>query len=287
MKIKLALGAAVCASALSAGQAAAADWDAPQQPFKVHGNTYYVGPGGVSAVLVTSPAGHVLIDGGTGKSPQQIVPHIRQLGFKVGDIKYILISHAHFDHVGGIAELQKLSGATVVASTLAAPVLKTGKPTADDPQYANLVDMPFAPVGTLHTVKDGEVLSVGPLKLTAHYSPGHTPGGTSWTWQSSENGKALNMVYADSVTAYGDDSFRYGGDPRWPGAKAGLEHTLAMLAGLQCDILISAHPDASGLMERQAKGSFVDTNACRAYAAKGQERLAAQLAEEAQRPAKK
>nr|AIA16205.1 ClassB_beta_lactamase [uncultured bacterium] len=90
-----------------------AGWDDPQEPFQLFGNSYYVGPKGVSSVLITSPAGHILIDAGTAKSHEQIIPHIRQLGFKVEDIKYILTSHEHHDHVGSIAELQRASGAVV------------------------------------------------------------------------------------------------------------------------------------------------------------------------------
>jgi metallo-beta-lactamase class B len=239
---KIALAAVL---ACAAGWTYAADWDAPQEPFKVYGNTYYVGPKGVSVVLITSPAGHILIDGGTAKSPKQIVPHILQLGFKVEDIKYILISHEHFDHVGGIAEMQKLSGATVLASATAAAALKAGKSTPNDPQFGILDG--FAPVNAVRTVTDGEVIRLGPLTVTTHYTPGHTPGGTSWTWQSSEHGKSLDMLYADSLTAYGDNTFHYSGDPRYPTAKADLERSIATIAALKCDILLSAHPDAGGL----------------------------------------
>jgi metallo-beta-lactamase class B len=262
----------------------AADWDEPQEPFALYGNSYYVGPKGVGAVLVTSPAGHVLIDAGTPKSPAAILASIRKLGFRPEDVKYILTSHEHYDHVGGAAELQKLTGATVVGSAKSTPVLATGKPDPADPQLGSLPDM--APVAKTRAVRDGEVIRVGPLAITAHDTPGHTPGGLSWTWQSAENGRTVNMVYADSLNAFGLHGFRYGGDRRWPEAKAQLEASIAKVAGLPCDVLVSAHPDLAGLWERKenqprlGNAAFIDTGACRQYAELGRKRLAKQLQEE-------
>ncbi|QBE61595.1 subclass B3 metallo-beta-lactamase [Pseudoduganella lutea] len=269
-----------------ASLAHAADWDAPQEPFALFGNSYYVGPHGVSAVLVTSPAGHILIDAGTPKSPAAIAASIRKLGFKVEDVKYILTSHEHYDHVGGAAALQEMTGATVVGSVKSAKVLASGKPAPADPQFASLSDM--VPVAKTRAVRDGEVITLGPLAITAHATPGHTPGGLSWTWQSTENGRTANMVYADSLTAFGSDGFRYGGDRRWPEAKAQLEASIARVAALPCDVLVSAHPEFSGLWERRGKAAqlgtaaFIDKEACRKYAELGQLRLAKVLREEQQ-----
>jgi metallo-beta-lactamase class B len=279
-----------CLIALVAGlclqSAAAQDWNDPQEPFAVYGNTYYVGVRGLSSVLITSPAGHILIDGGSPKSPRQIVQHIRQLGFKVTDIKYILNSHEHFDHAGGIAELQRLSGATVLSSVAAEPVLRTGAPNKADPQYSSETPAMTA-MTKVRAVRDGEIVTLGPLKVMAHYTPGHAPGGTSWTWQSAEGGKTARMVYADSLTAIANAPFRYSGSSLYPTARADIEGSIAKIASLDCDILISAHPDASDLWQRlarqpaQGNAAFIDTSACRAYAAKGQAKLASTLAEEA------
>jgi len=262
----------------------AGDWDEPQEPFTIYGNVHYVGPHGISSVLVTSPQGHILIDGATEKSPQAIVAHIRQLGFKVEDIKYIVTSHAHGDHAGGIAALQRLSGATVIGSINSVPVLASGKPDKADPQFGGVPDM--APIRHTRLVKDGDVVAVGPLALTAHETPGHTRGGLSWTWQAAENGRTVNMVFADSLNAVGAKGFRYGGDPRYPQARADLQASIAKVAGFKCDVLISAHPEGSDLWERKAKeaslghAAFIDTDACRDYAGKAKARLAKRLAEE-------
>lgn len=279
----------VCLSAIvfaaSLVTATAADWYAPQQPFAVYGNTYYVGTGGISAVLITSPAGHVLIDVGGPKSPPQIVEHIRKLGFKVEDIRYILNSHAHHDHAGGIAALQKLSGATVLASPASLDIIASGQPDKTDPQFPNLVPMP--PVAKIRVIHDGEVVRLGPIALTAHFTPGHTKGGTSWTWQSTQNGRMANMVYADSLYALSGDAVRFSDNPGYPDAKAAAEGSIATVESLKCDVLVAAHPELSDLWERKAKqpalgdAAFIDKDACRNYAAKARAWLARTLAEDA------
>jgi metallo-beta-lactamase class B len=251
--------------------AQAADWYAPQDPFVVYGNTYYVGTGGISAVLITSKAGHILIDVGGPEAPAQIVEHIRKLGFKVEDIRYILNSHEHFDHAGGIAALQKLSGATVLGSVEAVKVVKRGQPDKGDAQYPSL--QPMAPVANTRAVRDGEAVTLGPITVTAHYTPGHTKGATSWTWQSTEGGRTVDMVYADSLIAIAADGVRFSANPLYPGAKADVERSMAKVESLKCDVVISAHPEFSDLWGRKAaqaasgNAAFIDTDGCRKYVA--------------------
>ena len=281
----LALAAAGLVACLQ--PAAASDWNTPQEPFALYGNTYYVGTHGLSAVLITSNEGHILIDGGSDQSAPQIVRNIRQLGFRVEDIRFILNSHAHFDHAGGIAELQRLSGAEVLAGSAAVPVLRSGQASKGDPQFGGLP--PMAPIAKVRAVRDGEVITVGPLAVTMHATPGHTQGGASWTWTAAGQEKPARMVYADSLNALGAKSFRYSGDPAYPTARADIERSIATLAGLPCDVLVSAHPEGSDLWQRYARraalgeAAFIDTTACRTYADKARARLATQLAGEAAR----
>lgn len=278
---------ALCAALLFTRAPAfcADDWNAPQEPFALYGNTYYVGTHGVSSVLITSKAGHILIDGGSPESPALIARHIRQLGFKVEDIHYILNSHEHIDHAGGIAELQRWSGATVLTSSKGADVLRTGLPSKADPQYTDLPDT-MGPIAHVEAIADGTVVKLGPLRVTAHYTPGHAPGGVSWTWAAREGGVTANLVYADSLNAFAAKPFEYRGNTTYPQARADLTRSIATVAALPCDILVSAHPEGSDLWERlekaQAEGhaGFIDRKACRAYAAKASARLAARLAEE-------
>jgi metallo-beta-lactamase class B len=275
--LALVLGAATLA-------ARAADWYAPQDPFPIYGNTYYVGTGGISAVLITSKAGHILVDAGAPEAADQVAAHIRQLGFKVEDIRFILNTHAHLDHAGAIAALQKLSGATVLASPAGLQLLESGQPDRSDPQYPNLV--PIAPVTRTRAVRDGEVVHLGPLAVTAHFTPGHTKGGASWTWQSTEGGRTVNLVFADSLSAVAAEGRRFSGNPLYPQAQADIEHSIALVEALPCDVLVSAHPETGGLWERKAKqaalgdAAFIDREACRSYGEKARATLAQTLAAE-------
>ena len=242
-----------------------AAWNRPQTPFKVFGNTYWVGTYSLGSVLVTSDAGHVLIDAGLPESVPQIRDHIRGLGFKIEDIKLILNTHDHFDHAGGIAELQRQSGARVAASAPSAMVLKTGMPETDDPQSGLLESL--APVPSVEIVRNLETLSVGPLRVTAHLTPGHTAGGTSWSWQSCEQGRCLNVVYADSLSPVSNDTFKY----TTSALLKALEESFTTVETLPCDILLTPHTGFSPILENLAAreagktDAFVDDRACKVY----------------------
>jgi metallo-beta-lactamase class B len=258
-----------------------AEWNTPQRPFRIYGNSYYVGTHGLSSILVASSEGHVLIDGALPESAPQILANIRSLGFRVEDVRLILNSHTHFDHAGGIAALQRASGATVAATAPSAAVLERGAAGPDDPQYGEL--LPFSPVRGVRVLSDEETLHVGPLAMTGYLTPGHTQGGTSWTWRSCEEGRCLDLVYADSQTPISAAGFSFTGSQ----ALAGFEHGLPVLERLACDVLLTPHPGASKLWERVAardqglKDALVDTEACRRYAAVARQQLARRLASEA------
>jgi metallo-beta-lactamase class B len=258
-----------------------ATWNDPVKPFKIYGNTYYVGMKNISAVLITSDFGHVLIDGGMPESVPQIVANIEALGFKLTDVKAIVNSHTHVDHAGGIAELQRLSGASVYARTSAAEVLRTGKLDRNDPQLKGK-SPPIPVVARVWNVSDEQLLGIGSIRLRVIPTPGHTPGGTSWTWESCEANKCLNMVYADSLSPVASDGFKFsaGGDS---GAGADLQRSIARVEKLPCDMLMSAHPNASGFMERMASRpqDVKDDTQCRKYAQAARDALTAKLAEEA------
>jgi len=260
-------------------------WNADQAPFRIFGNSYFVGVRGLSSVLVTSPDGHILIDGALPQSAPVIAKHIEQLGFKVGDVKVILNSHVHYDHAGGIAELQKLSGAKVIASDIAAKVLRTGKVDRSDPQFGVL--KPYPAAKSVEALGARDTVEVGKLQLHVIHTPGHTPGGTSWTWKSCEAERCLNIVYGDSLNAISDDSFRYSGDPRYPNASSDIRASIATIAAVPCDILIAAHPDFTGLLTAigpQGDGDrsqLIDSSACQRYAAAGRQRFEKRLEDEA------
>jgi metallo-beta-lactamase class B len=248
-----------------------AEWNAPHDPVHVFGNTYWVGTAGLGSILVTSSQGHILIDGGLPDSAPQIAAHIRGLGFKVEDIKLILNSHAHYDHAGGIAALQEMSRAHIGASAPSAGAISTGRATPDDPQAT--IALPYPAASQTFLISDGDTVRVGPLRLTAHLTPGHTPGGTTWTWRSCEGTTCHDIVYADSLTAVSSDDYRYS-DHRE--LVDGFQHSFDVIEHLPCDVLLTPHPGASGLWERP----LVDPDACKRYAANGREGLAKRLASE-------
>jgi metallo-beta-lactamase class B len=271
--------------------ASAAGWNTPQRPFRVHGGTYYVGTRCLSAVLVTSPDGHVLLDAGLPSTAPLVLANVRALGFRLTDVKLILNSHAHFDHAGGIAAVRQASGAAVAASPASARVLEAGASGPDDPQYGALEAFPA--VGPVRVLADGETVRVGPTALTARWTPGHTPGGTSWSWTSCEGEgparRCLDLVYADSQTPVSADGFAFSRSRTYPAALRDFARGHATLERLACDVLLTPHPGASQLWERVAArdagrpDALVDRDACRRYAARAREQLARRVAEESAR----
>ena len=251
-------------------------WAEPAPPVRVHGNTYYVGTCGISAILVTGKDGHVLIDSGTEVGAELIAANIRRLGFKLSDVRWMLHSHEHHDHVGGHARLQRLTGAQVAASGNAAAVLRSGVAGAGDPQFGILPQM--APVTVARVVKDGDRVRVGGVQLTAFETRGHTHGALSWQWVSCDGGVCRTFVYADSLSPVSREGYRFSDKPN---VVAAFRAGIAKVAGLECDILLTPHPSASNMAARFAgKAPLFDPAGCRAYAAAKTKALDERLAKE-------
>ena len=260
------------------------EWNIPRAPLKVFGNTYYVGTDGLSAVLITSDAGHILIDGALPQSAPLIEANIRALGFQLRDVRLIVNSHEHYDHAAGIAALQRASGARVAASPAAARAFQLGHPTTEDPQYQSGRKLAFPPITKVETITDGATLTVGKLAITAHFTPGHTPGATSWSWRSCEGARCVNIVYADSLNPVSDDGFTF---TAREGLVDSFRASIAKVEALPCDIVLAPHPAAFNLgvkVERlnakPAENPFIDANSCRTYAAVVRKRLEARIAQE-------
>lgn len=261
-------------------------WNEPVDPFRIFGNTYYVGARGLSSILITSPQGHVLIDGGLPESAPLIASNIVALGFALDDVKLILNSHAHVDHAGGIAELARESGARVMMSPWSANALRNGGGGPADPQFGALPAYPA--YSHVQTVADGATIKLGELRLTAHFTAGHTPGGTTWTWTSCEDRRCADMVYADSLTAVSAPDFRFSSNSRYPSVLKDFERSFRTIAALDCDILLTPHPDASAFWQRREAqqdshgdpAAFVDTGACQTYVAIARKQLQARLRDE-------
>jgi metallo-beta-lactamase class B len=268
-------------------------WSQPGEPFHVFGNTWYVGPANLSSVLIHSKDGAILLDGGLPQSAAQIMANIRKLGFKVEDVRVIVNSHAHYDHAGGIAELQQASGARVYASEASRRAFERGLAMPEDPQFAfGDEHNSFPAIRRVSTVKDGETLRVGSLAITAHYTPGHTQGGTTWTWRDCEgagaNQRCIDVVYADSLNSVSAPGFRFSGDARHASRVKSFEQSMDKVAALPCDLLLAPHPelvDVKGKLAKRASDAavnpFIDPGACRAYAEAARERLHKRVSEEA------
>jgi metallo-beta-lactamase class B len=253
------------------------EWDKPAPPVGIFGNTYLVGTCGISSILITDPAGDILIDGGTEKDADLIAANIRRLGFRLTDIKYLLSSHEHFDHVGGLSKLQRMTGAQVVASVGAANVLGSGNASSEDPQFG--VNPPFPAVRVDRVVRDGEQVRLGNTVLTALATPGHTPGALTWRWGSCQSGICRQIVYADSLSPVSGDSYRFSDHPAY---LAAFRASIAKVGALDCDILLTPHPSASGMLDRLAgRAPIENRDACRDYAASLTKALDARLAKEA------
>jgi len=260
-------------------------WNAKKEPFRVFGNTYYVGMAGISSVLIATDDGLILLDGGLPQSPALIDESIRALGFDPEKIRLIVTSHEHADHVGGVATLQQATGATVAASPIGAQALQQGGPMPDDPQFGfGRESTAFPTVEKVRVVADGEKQRVGDVSITAHHTPGHTPGSTTWTWRSCQRNNCLDVVYADSLNPASAPGYRFADHPE---GVAAFRESIETVRNLDCDILLSVHPGFSGLDEklqlRKDGGNpepFIDKKACRAYADAASEALDKRLAEE-------
>ena len=252
------------------------DWDKPAPPVRIHANTYLVGTCGISSILITGDEGHVLIDGGTEAGAELIAANIRALGFKLKDIRYLLVSHEHFDHVGGIARLQQLTGATLVTSAAAEKVLDTGVASTDDPQSG--MHKPFRAANVGRVIADGGEVRLHDLSVTAMTTPGHTPGALSWRWESCDGGVCRTMVYADSLSPISRDDYKFSDHPAY---LAAYRDSLAKIAASRCEILLTPHPSASAMKERMTgKQKLFDPNGCRDYAAALTKRLDERLTKE-------
>lgn len=254
-------------------------WIAPQQPFRIYGNTWYVGPHGLGVFLVTARTGDVLIDGGVPGHVSLIEANIRNLGIDLRDIKWILNSHAHCDHAGGVTQLARDTGAQVIANAADVPLLERGG--RDDPEFGDR--FVFPPVHVARTATDGESLHLGDLLLTAHSTPGHTKGNTTWTWTSCEGGRCLHIVDVGSLSA---PDYQLVGNPKYPDIVRDYDHSFARVAALPCDIPLAPHPEMVDFWERvvgREQGdadALIDPAGCRAYAQGARANFEAQLAQQ-------
>ena len=235
LAIILFVPAGLCSSSCadSQSQFPGAEWNHPFKPFHIIGNIYYVGTNDLACYVITTSAGHILLDTGLEQSAPIIKANIAELGFKLTDIKIMLSSHAHFDHVGGHADMKAATGARVVASAPDAVVLESGGTKSFFPLT------PFKPVKVDQVVKDGETVKLGEVEMTAHVVPGHTEGNTAWTMVAAEGGKKYDVVFAASMSI--NPGVHMVNFKPWPDIAVAYERSFQVLKQLHCDVFLGPH----------------------------------------------
>lgn len=246
---------------LGATQVARADvvappgWTAPNKPYRVVGNIYYVGSKTLSAWLITSSAGHVLLDPGMSAEGAKLVErNIVSLGFKLADVKILINTHAHFDHAGGLAQVKADTGAKVWASRLDEPALEQGRHFGDNDNGLT----PFPAVKVDKAFGDGQKLKLGETTLVAHLTPGHTVGCTSWTTTVTEKGRPLAVTFPCSLSVAGNVLV---GNKTHKAIVADYRSAFAKLRTLPTDVMLPAHEEQGDLLAKRQKLLRGDNNA--------------------------
>lgn len=247
-------------------------WRQPVPPVRIADHTWHIGTAGLSALLVRTDAGAVLVDGGMPQAAEMLLARMRALGVEPGDLAYVLHSHAHGDHAGPIAAIRRATGARVVSNAESAVLLARGG--SDDIHFGDAILFP--PVQVDRLVQDGEVVELGGMRFTAHFTPGHTPGSLSWTWTDARDGEPVRIAYVDSVSAPG---YQLLDNPRRPRVLDDYRRGFAAIRALPCDLLLTPHPDGSGWDFASGATRPAEPVTCRDYADAGERALEAQVAQ--------
>lgn len=252
--ISLTLLAGIRLVGLAAAEEFPAAWTEPTRPFRIVGDIYYVGTKGLAAYLVRSGDEAVLIDGTMPQNAALVEASIEALGFRLDSVDTLLLSHAHVDHAGALAELKRRSGAALYASEGDRWALENGRPDGDSP-YSHLT---FPPVTVDHVLKDGEVVTVGSLELTATVTPGHTKGCTTWSVPVVENGETLRVVFPCSLSVAGNILV---GNKTYPTIVDDYRRSFDTVGAMKADVVLPAHPELGRVLERAAKRDAGDPQA--------------------------
>jgi len=220
-------------------------WNEPVEPFRIVGNIYYVGATEIASYLITSPRGHIILDGGFVETAPMIRDNIRKLGFKMEDVKDLLNSHAHFDHAGGLAQLKQWTGAQFVVSRDDGALIARG----GHGDFAWGDKFPFPPLPPDRTVGQGDTVSVGDAVATAHLTPGHTKGCTTWTTEAEENGHRYHVIFLCSISVPG---YNLVNNANYPNIVEDYRRTFADLKSLPCDVFLGPHGSFFHLNEKFA-----------------------------------
>jgi metallo-beta-lactamase class B len=257
---KICAGLTALALAAGLGMAAPAsaddpsEWSTPVKPFRIAGNVYYVGTKGLSAYLIVSKQGAILLDGTTAENAPLIERNIEAVGVPLHAVKQLISDHAHHDHVGALAQIKQDTGAEFLASAADTWALEHGRARGD----TNYKSKPFRPIKVDRTVHDGEAIQLGDVTLTAHLTPGHTPGCTSWSTTVQDQGRQLNVLFICSIAVAGNILV---GNHAYPEIASDYRATFRKLATMKADIVLPSHPDMTHVIEREARREGGETDA--------------------------
>jgi len=282
--IKIALLAA--AIGLGNVQGSATPDNQPTEPVRIADNLYFVGASDISSYLITTPAGHILIDAGYETTVPLIEASVRKLGFRLTDIKILLNTQAHFDHAAGFARMKQLTGAQLMISTPDVPMIEGGGHgdfAMPDSESA------FPPARVDRALQDGDQVTLGNVTLTARWTPGHTKGCTSWTFDVQDRGKTYHTVVVGGLTIL--SGTRLTGKPSYPTIESDYERTYEVLKHLPVDIFLGAHPSYYGgakkAEQRRANPNgpnpFIDPAGYKSFVEHAEQRFKDQLARERSR----
>lgn len=250
-----------------------ASWLQPMRPLQIADHTWQIGTENLTALLVQTDDGAVLIDGGMPQMADHLLANLQQRGVAPQQLRWILLSHAHADHAGAVAELKRRTGAQIASNAETAVLLARGG--SNDLHFGD--DITFPPANADRILMDGEVVSLGGMHFTAHFMPGHTPGSTAWTWNDTRDGRPVRIAYADSLSAPG---YRLQGNPRYPHLIEDYRRSFATVRRLPCDVLLTPHPGASGWDYAAGAKASAAAMRCSAYADSAERSFEAQLARE-------
>ncbi len=248
-------------------------WRQPVAPVRIADHTWQIGTAAITSLLVKTDAGAVLIDGGLMQASDMLLAHMRELGVEPGDLKLILHTHAHGDHVGPLAAIKRATGARLLTNAESAVLLTHGG--TDDIHYGDGILYP--PVQPDRILQDGETVTLGSITFTVHFTPGHTPGSMSWTWTDTQDGKPTRIAYIDSLSAPG---YQLIGNPRYPHIVDDFRRSFAIVRALPCDTLITPHADLSGWDFANTARPHPSPISCRTLVDNAERKFDAQLSEQ-------
>ena len=240
-------------------------WNKPVKPFRVIGNIYYVGASEVSSFLITTPAGHILLDSGFAETVPLIQENFKQLGFKLEDVKILINSHAHLDHAGGLGLLKELTGARLMITEPDAELMAAGG--KNDFQWGD--SLAYRPAAADRLLHDKDKVVLGDVTMTARLTPGHTKGCTTWAMKVKDGGKPYDVVIIGSASAPG---YKLVNNPKYPNIVEDYEQTFRVLKSLNCDVFLGPHGSFFDMKAKAAKleqgaktNPFIDPQGYRDY----------------------